>query len=102
MNTISTFSSTLFYQNVLKIVYKILSVNTITFPNVNCWSEMALMAIEKFVVNNDFYLFYTGCVLNVLTYNNIILYSYDRPAHKIMDKIAEHEADVCMVVVSNK
>lgn len=59
------------------------------------------MAIEKFVVNNNFYLFCTGCVLNILTYN-IILYSYDRPAHKIMDKIAEHEADVCMVVVSNK
>lgn len=27
--------------------------------------------------------------------------SYDKPAHKIMDKIAEHETNVCMVVVSN-
>lgn len=61
------------------------------------------MSIAKFVVNDDFYLLCTICVLNALIYdNNIILYSYDRPAHKIMDKIAEHETDVCMVVVSNE
>lgn len=31
-----------------------------------------------------------------------MIYSYDKPAHKIMDKIAENETDVCMVVVSNE
>lgn len=31
---------------------------------------------------------------------SIVFFSYDKPAHKIMDKIAEQESDVCMVVVS--
>lgn len=38
-------------------------------------------------------------IIHYRYYKNLFIFSYDKPAHKIMDKIAEHETDVCMVVV---
>ncbi|XP_050421201.1 ER membrane protein complex subunit 8/9 homolog [Adelges cooleyi] len=65
--------------------------------HVSPMSEIALMQIDQ--IANTCNMYIAGYYLANETLDDL---SYDKPAHKIMDKIAEHETDICMVVINNR
>ncbi|XP_022175083.1 ER membrane protein complex subunit 8/9 homolog [Myzus persicae] len=65
--------------------------------HVSPMSEIALMQIDQSASTCNMYI--AGYYLANETLDDL---SYDKPAHKIMDKIVEHETDVCMVVINNR
>ncbi|VVC24524.1 ER membrane protein complex subunit 8/9 [Cinara cedri] len=65
--------------------------------HVSPMSEIALTQIDQSASSCDMYI--AGYYLANETLDDL---SFDKPAHKIMDKIAENEADVCMVVINNR
>lgn len=65
--------------------------------HVSPMSEIAMMQIDQSASSCDMYI--CGYYLANETLDDL---SYDKPAHKIVDKIVEHESDVCMVVINNR
>ncbi|CAH1711022.1 unnamed protein product [Aphis gossypii] len=65
--------------------------------HVSPMSEIAMMQIDQSASSCDMYI--CGYYLANETLDDL---SYDKPAHKIVDKIIEHESDACMVVINNR
>ncbi|XP_050543785.1 ER membrane protein complex subunit 8/9 homolog [Daktulosphaira vitifoliae] len=65
--------------------------------HVSPMSEIALTQIDQIASSCNMYI--AGYYLANETLDDL---SHDKPAHKIIDKIAEYESGVCLVVINNR